>query len=52
MVKQETHTKFHQKVFNSTVVGVFNFSDKMPGFSKTIHLSRFLYEFCITELVF
>ena len=39
--KQETRAKFRQKILKSKVLGarqIFQISDKMPGFSKTIEL--------------
>ena len=42
--------KLHTSTCQLVLVKVFNFSDKMPGFSKTIQLSLFFYGFCITKL--
>ena len=50
--KLETYAKFQQKKLNSMVVGahqILKFSDKKPGFSKTIELClKFDMGFCIT----
>ena len=53
--KQETCAKFQQKASTRwylELVKVFNFSDKIPGFSKTIDLYlNSSMGFCITSLV-
>ena len=53
--KQETCVKFQQKILNCRVLEAcqsFQYSEKIPGFLKTIELClNFCMEFCIILLV-
>ena len=52
ITKQKTCPKFQQKILNTMVAGVFNFSDKKPGFLEMIQVCLNVgIGFCITWLL-